>query len=225
MRKIFVLSLAIVLLLGCLSGCGEANNAGSSNTETSSKNNQGDFRNIPFGTKYNEAMELMKEDLKEQKYNTAPEENHLSTEFPIVEWKNIKLYEYNADADLSFYNEKDTGNAEDSIFYFGSYTIQNESDEDAEACYNFFYDKLKEKYGSGEQYESHDDAFFSANTNGIKWNTGGSSVSIYRTIYEPIDRQSYKVYITYSSPEIRQRISDDYNKSKEVENNNINGGL
>lgn len=227
-QKTIILSLVSVLFLICLSGCGASGNTNTSSTAASSisESNVSSFRNIPYGTKYDEANKLLMEDLKEQNYSATPTEitdsqHHYST------FRDIKLYDYNADIGLIFYNEKNTGNKEDSILTRAVYTIHNNSIEEAEICYNYFCDNLKGKYGEGlpnEYHEKNVDGF------SLYWFPEGTSVSIniYRTLHTfetPSDTNITIIYNAYyDSPEDFQRIKDSI-MSKEIEKNNINSGL
>lgn len=233
-RKSYSLLIVIILLFGCLSGCGKAGSMANANngteTGTSGKDGPGAFRNIPFGTKYQEALELMKANLKEQGYTAEPnDEIALNPRYPDVRYENIRLYDYTASAGLHFVNEEDTGNDEDSILYGGFYSIKNGSAEEAENCYQYFYEKLKEKYGEGEAYSEHEDAGkFSSDTNGMKWSDEGTAISISRTAFENEEyNELYGRFVTinYESERIGKQIREEAENSKKAEENNINSGL
>lgn len=232
-QKAVFFTAIIILLLGCLSGCGDAgstNTDSSTETSTTGKDNLGSFRRIPFGTKYNESLELMKEDLKEQGYTAEPKDDIATNpKYPDVRFDNIKLYDYYASVILHFINEEDTGNNEDSILYGGVYSIKSESDEEAENCYQYFYNKLKEKYGEGEPYLEHNDAGkFSSDTKGMRWSNEGTEISIAGTAFENEeynDMYGYFVSINYGSEIITQQMREEDENNKRMEENNINSGL
>ncbi len=216
LTQILIISLLVAIMLGCLIGCG----SNDSETNISIKNELGAFRNIPFGTKYNEALELMEKDLSEQNYYQEPQcivvDNNYN--FPIVRFSKVRLYDYISQTEMRFINEERTNNLEDCILSAGVYSITNETVEDGKTCYDYSYNKLKEKYGDGEKKEP-DSYYLHYNTiDEWRWENEGTRIILSLL-------QTNEVEITYGSTVLTERVNEKYEAEKEAIKNNVNSGL
>lgn len=168
--KVSALLLLIIISITMLSGCSKED---IKNGNDDSENI--DFRGIPFGTKYSEAIELIEKDLEEQGYVMDKNEqaDAYYNERWLVLYKNVKLYDYVAQIHLRFEipsENKDEkipvsdDNKENSVLTHASYTIES---NDLNKCFQYFYDKLEEKYGkeySSQQWLQRDSACLIMNT-------------------------------------------------------------
>lgn len=220
-RRAIILSVVIILLLGCLSGCGETASASSIDTNK----NYGKFREIPFGTKYKKVIELIEKDLEQQGYRGKMSRGMFSINTQPVDYKGIKLYDYTADVELDFYKKKDADVEKDGIFYKADYTIK--TDEEKE-CYDYFFDKLKEKYGEGSPYEK--DIASLIHLAGNKWEDEGTEIIIY-TEDETLSGKGV-IHISYRSKELteqaNQEIDQELQKAEDriaEQQENANTGL
>ena len=193
-QRAIILSIVLILLLGCLSGCGASKSPG-------------EFRGIPFGTKFNEAKDLMAADLKEQGYNADPEEFYARRDsYYSLSYSGVNLYDYKTTVNLLFYDETKNGDKDNSIFYFGNYYISFEDLEECETCYKFFYDKLKEKYGNGKPYEEYKESI-TANCEGTQFINNGTDIKLYQQLiyYNGAPINVCCVKIEYTSTKIQQQ--------------------
>ena len=130
--KSISLLLATISLVGILCGCG-------------SSSNEITFRGIPFGTKASDALLAINLDLKEQGYSKEPTYNSFDTGLSVY-YFDIMLYDYEANMFIEFNKDKEEKDG-DATLAQCSYSIHCDSPEKTEACYKFFYNKLKSKYG------------------------------------------------------------------------------
>ncbi len=168
------------------------------------------FRNIPFGTKYGDAISKLSKDLEGQNYTEESHEITSSTGCLVI-YHDVRLYDYSTTMFLNFVKgEKESIN--ESVLYDGLYSIEidevaaNKQIEKLNSCYDFFFSKLTELYGKSKETDD-----------GVEWIKGDTICSLSK--HEDsivIDYWSDSVY-----KQFEQVLSDE---SAHVENS-INSGL
>lgn len=193
--KLGIIFLVIVVCI--LSGCGKR---------------QIMFRNIPFGTKYSNAIAKIEEDLKAQKYDGKPEEFEAKY---VVErtYNKVKLYEYSALMTVDFL-KIDNDNKNDSLLYKAHYIIPIKNEvvaykqlETEKNYFNFFFDKLTENYGECSETEEYYAKWVKGNTI-CELNKSNNSISIY-----------------YEAQNIKNQFNKMLEKEEAKEQESINSGL
>lgn len=218
-KKAIILSIVVVLLLGCLAGCGVITTA-----EDDIK--LGEFRNIPFGIKANVVNLLLTTDLKKQGYTEEPLTIDEEEMMPSTTYYDVSFYDYKANIELYFYNKENTRNFEDSIFFLGLYEIRLKDEDEVKIAYNYFYEKLKEKYGVGEDIDKSLSSEYNTinGAKGTAWSSDGTEIMLYRFYFDDIPINN-KIIISYRSKALYKQIKEnDKNRENEI-NNNINSGL
>ncbi len=223
-KKVIILSIVMVLLLGCGLGCGTANALWGKDL--------GEFRNIPFGTKYKKVDDLIHEDLAVQTVEKPHGVIAYGIDYdqtrPIQTIVGVDLYGYTTDIVLyykrepkkAYENKKEIEEGiNDSILYSGQYFIRSGSQNE---LYNFFYEELKEKYGDDIPYEQITEDYIkvqmSQDAKNAYWQSGGTDIilKIDDNYTRPLLNKTLQgVSIIYSSREIQNQISEEDQKLKE----------
>ena len=168
------------------------------------------FRDIPFGTKYGDALSKLTMDLDGQNYTEKPHEITSSIGC-LITYDDVRLYDYSTTMFLSFVKgEKESIN--ESVLYSGLYSIDiNEvvaykQIEELDSCYDFFFGKLTELYGKSKETDD-----------GAEWIKGDTFCSL--------SKHQNSIVINYRSDSIYRQFEQILSDESARLENSINSGL